>query len=361
MDITPTLAWGLVIATYQREEVLLRALHLAASQTRPPVEVIVIDASPGWESTRDKVLDSLALQHPEIRWTFAAAKQRSSTLQRNQGIQLATAEILFLFDDDSLMYPDCAEKIMRVYEADTGQIVMGVEAQSVGEAPPMSDSEGVAKQAVGVSETLIPQSGRELLWRQSFLQRLLIMDTKEHFIPYEGSFRSYALPPAVAECNVAPVRIFDGYRMTYRRKLFQREIFEPLFHYYAVAEDADLSYRASCHGALVIAFDARLHHYQSGSGRLPTWKVSVLTGTNMALCLRKHSNHLGRDKRRFYAFMFHLILVLFLKDAINRRWSFPKARGLVLALRHAPKIFALQDAELAEWYPRFQFDLVRSS
>src|SRR5262249_34568845 len=93
-----TLTWALVIATYRREHILPRCLRLAAQQTRPPAEVIVVDASPNWEKTRDEILASVAAAHPAIRWAYVAAEQRSSAFQRNQGVRLAGADILFLID-----------------------------------------------------------------------------------------------------------------------------------------------------------------------------------------------------------------------------------------------------------------------
>jgi hypothetical protein len=45
---------------------------------------------------------------------------------------------VFLFDDDSLMYPDCAAEIMRVYDADTGRSVVGVNATNVAVPPDAS-------------------------------------------------------------------------------------------------------------------------------------------------------------------------------------------------------------------------------
>ena len=73
--------------------------------------------------------------HTKIRWTYVAAARRSSASQRNQGVRLSTADILFLIDDDSLMYPDCAEQIMRIYEADKDKAVSGINAIHVASAP----------------------------------------------------------------------------------------------------------------------------------------------------------------------------------------------------------------------------------
>ena len=110
------LNWALVVATYRREQILPRCLRLGVQQTRPPVEVIVVDASPGWDKTRDTILGGLAAEHPQIRWSYQAAEKRSLPAQRNQGIRQAHPDILFLVDDDSLMYSDCAEKIPIAFQ-----------------------------------------------------------------------------------------------------------------------------------------------------------------------------------------------------------------------------------------------------
>ena len=94
------LTWALVIATYQRAHILPRCLRLAVQQTRLPTEIIVVDSSQNWEETRDAIKAELVSHHPKIRWTYVAAARRSSASQRNQGVRLATADILFLIDDD---------------------------------------------------------------------------------------------------------------------------------------------------------------------------------------------------------------------------------------------------------------------
>lgn len=360
MTATTPLSWSFVVATYRREKILPTALNFAVRQTRPPKEIVVVDASENWEATRDLILSTIASEHPEIRWVYVEAEHRSLTLQRNQGIPLATSDILFLIDDDSMMYPDCAERIMEVYEADRDREIMGVQSNFADRLPPQSGFIEDSRQKVGISETLLAPSGRQFFWKHRFFRRLLIMDTKEHFIPYEGYFRDYPLPDAVKGLNVVPVRIFDGFRMTYRREVFAKEAFEVLFLYYAAAEDSDLSYRVSRHGTLAMAVDARLHHYQSGSGRLSMVQVSALGGLNMALCLRKHSNNLRRDRSLFYRAILHRMFAQSIRDLTNRRWSLPRMRGLLVALRYAPKLFAMSDHDLAKWYPNLQRELIQA-
>jgi hypothetical protein len=118
--------------------VLSRCFALGAAQTRPPLEIIVVDASPGWENTRERVLREIASLWPGIRWRYVEAERRSSASQRNQGVRAASADVVFLFDDDSLMYPDCAAEIMRVYDADSGRSVVGVNATNVAVPPDAS-------------------------------------------------------------------------------------------------------------------------------------------------------------------------------------------------------------------------------
>ncbi len=136
IDTHQGLTWSLVIATYKREHILPKCLKLAAEQTWPPKDIVVIDASPNWVSVKESITKDFEQNHPAIPLVYTKAKFASSSAQRNQGVDLATGDIVFLFDDDSLMYPDCAENVMQVYEADTECAIAGVSARSVPVPPP---------------------------------------------------------------------------------------------------------------------------------------------------------------------------------------------------------------------------------
>jgi GT2 family glycosyltransferase len=351
------LSWGLVIATYQREKILSQCLTLAVEQTRKPAEVIVIDASDNWQTTCNQVMSEIADRYPEIRWIYQAADQRGLPLQRNQGLALATADITFLLDDDSLMYPTCAEAIMQVYEADTEGVVKGVQSILAPTVPGAIAIEDEAKAVGWHRDQWIPgiASFQRFIWRYLFL-----MDSDFLCIPYDGEFPSYAVPDSLSHLNVRPVKIFHGCRMTYRREAIAQESFEPLLLYYALLEDMDASYRVSRHGMLLETSDAQLHHFQSNSGRLSRYVVSVLSAMNQAVCLRRYSNDLSRDRDRFYWLTSRRIIAEIFKDGLSRRWTFPQVRGLLLALQYAPYAFNLSEEELAQWYPCFQKELIAS-
>jgi len=352
-----SLTWALVVATYQREKILPQCIQLAVEQTCQPAEVIIIDASDHWERSRDKIFSEIASLAPHIRWIYVPAKQTGLPLQRNQGMDLATADILFFLDDDSLMYPDCAEAIMKVYAADVANQVVGVQASLADTMPSEMVVNDVTK-PIGWKQDLqrVKFNGvQQFIWKHVFL-----MNNEVTCIPYKGGFPNYEIPPALANLNAYTKRIFHGCRMTFRREVIAKERFEPLLLYYALNEDMDASYRMSQHGILLEATDSRLYHFQSGSGRLSRFIVSALSSLNQAVCVQRYSNNLKRDRRRFYILTLRRVLAEFCKDGLSRRWSFPQMRGVFVALRYSPIIFKMSIEELAHWYPQFQKKFVES-
>lgn len=350
-----TLSWGLIVATYQREQILPQCLKLAVEQTRKPAEIIVIDAGDNWESTRDKIMAEIAVTAPDIRWVYTPAKQRGLPLQRNQGLDLATADILFFLDDDSLMYPDCAEEILKVYEADSAERVMGVQASLVDALPSDVVVQDEQKPVGWKIDQWIPGivTLQRFIWKHIFL-----MNNEVLCVPYYGDFPSYSVPQPILDLNARFMRIFHGCRMTFRREAIAKERFEPLLLYYALNEDMDASYRVSRHGLLLEAGNAKLHHFQSNSGRLPRFVVTALSALNQAVCVRRYSDDLKRDRTRFYILTGRRALAEFFKDGLSRRWTFPQLRGILAAFRYAPAIFTLPEDELADWYPQLQKEFV---
>jgi len=345
------LSWALVVATYQREKILPQCLQLAIEQTRQPSEIIVVDASEDWERTRDKVMAEIAAKTPHIRWDYVPAKERGLPLQRNQGIDLATADIVFLIDDDSLMFPDCAEQIMKIYEADPEGKVKGIQASLADALPSAVVIDDTTKPAGWKwGQTLPFITGlQQFVWKHIFL-----MNNEITCIPYVGDFPRYEVPQTLLDLEAYPARIFHGCRMTFRRETIAAERFEPLLLYYALNEDMDASYRVSLRGMLLEAARAKLCHFQSNSGRLSRYIVTTLASTNQAVFIQRYSNDRKRDRARFYVLTTRRVIAEFFKDGLSRRWTFPQVRGVLTAFRYAPVIFKLSDEELATWYPQFQ-------
>src|SRR5947207_8770449 len=129
------LSWSLIICTYKRELVLPRCVRCAVASTRRPAQVIVIDASPYWERTRDTVLEEFEAANPGIQFVYVGARRASLMAQRNQGLEHCTGDIAFMLDDDSLLFPDSAQRIMEVYDADVNNQVVALTPMFVPEVP----------------------------------------------------------------------------------------------------------------------------------------------------------------------------------------------------------------------------------
>jgi GT2 family glycosyltransferase len=344
------------VATYRRERILPLALRLAAEQTVPPARIIVVDASPDWKTTRDRVSRELATRHPDVDWLYLQAPAASLTVQRNHGIARAETPVVFLFDDDSLMYPDCAEKVLDVYAADTGKILAGVQARGVDRLPPGVEVEDERKRSGhGSDRSRQRPSPRLVRW---FYRKILLMDVRELFLPYEER-PARPLPASIGGLPVASTGILAGYAMTFRREVLERERFEPSFRGYCPGEDLDLSHRAARHGLLVVARAARLHHFQSAGGRADRQLATALSLMNQAVSLRKHAADIRSARFRYHVLLIRRVLAELLKDGLSRRWGFPQVRGVLRAVSGSRRIFAMTPEEIDATYPEMQADLRR--
>jgi glycosyltransferase involved in cell wall biosynthesis len=344
------LTWSLVIATYNRRDILPRCLELATRQSRPPQEIIVVDASPDWAATRAQVLDTLAVRHPHIRWEYVQARRRSLSAQRNQGVRLAHGNVLFLIDDDSLMYPDCAAQILRVYEADRDRQVAGVMADE----SPMPPDEKSPETSVHS-----PVSGarrRFVNFKDALLRRLGVLD---YLLPYDERLPERPVPANLSGLNLLPRSRLHGAWMTFRRELVQREPFEEILDAYAYLEDCDVSYRLARHGHLVMAQDAIICHLGSPGGRLSRFTLATLGALNALVLHRLHSPSRRRSISLYRSFLTKQLLVEAGRDLARGDASLPRARGVLGAMRQFHKVFSLSEPELRSWYPTFQADLLR--
>jgi GT2 family glycosyltransferase len=343
------LNWAFIVSTYQREHILARCLRLAAQQTRPPAEIVVVDASPNWATTSDEIKSTVVKDHPSIRWQYVQAKVRSIPCQRNQGFKQTTSEIVFFFDDDSLMYPDCAEQIMKIYEADKGRRIVGINAVHVPLPPDLPNDLEAAR-----------PSEHSATKKYGTLARMIrrLLDADNIFVPYDEDYPTHEMPEEVRHFKVGVIKLMAGWGMTYPRTTCVREPFADILRFYAAEEDTDMSYRASRHGALLVAGDAQLCHLGSKGGRLTPFLLAVFRNLNPVALHRLYSTDLNRSRRRERLLLARRFLILLAKDFYRRKWSFPDARGVLFALRWMDAILGMSEAELHEWYPRFQKEMI---
>lgn len=353
------LGWGLLIATKDRLDALEVCVGQALAQTRPPQEIIVVDASADWETHRDRIA-GIVSAHPQMRFVYMAAVLPSLTVQRNQALDVAQAAIVFMIDDDSFLYSDCAARIMALYEADTDGVVGGIQATLSEDLPP-GTALSQARKATGGGGTPSKVRRKGLFEHVGYLLRrhVFLMGMADLFIPYGPGLIHRPLPQNMAPEQVRATTLFHGCRMTYRRHVIAQSRFDDLLRYYCPGEDLDASYRVSLTHHLLTARQAQLHHYTVSAGRIDRYRTTVLSVVNQAVLVARYGQDKARVRRAYFRLQRRRLLAEFLKDALSRRFSFPQLRGILAARPLARQAFSMSEAELSAWYPDMQEKILK--
>lgn len=356
------LSWALAVATINRGDALLECVRLALAQSRPPREIAVVDASDGWAASRDAIT---ALVRPSgIPLHYRPAATKSSATQRNQAIDLVSSDILFLIDDDSFLYPDCAAEILALYEADEARRIAAVGASGVPESPTARSQDfrhkitGHGRPGTGRLAAALAGSRAVRL----FYTHVLMMSHEQTFMPYDSPrFTDAALPEGLAPDRAYAAHTIPGYALTVRAEIARREMFDPSLRYYAALEDADFCHRVARHGALVVARRARLHHFQISSGRLPRQTVIALQLLNLAFFLRRHSTVLPLKRVQYRRMLLRRLVAETMKDLLSRRFTLPQVAGVLRAMALHRTIFDAPAEEIAARYPEIQRRIIEQS
>jgi len=209
-----TLPYSVVIATFERPTELAATLDQLAAQTRPPEQVIVVDASHGEETRHVVARHRSALA---VRNERAAAP--SSAVQRNQGAEHVVTPLIAFIDDDVRLPATTLADLAAVLENDDEGAVGGVAARIVGQQH---------------------SQPRGLLWWYYRLQAGYAHPT------YGGHLFGPAINclPSYTEAagDLIPAQWLNSTCVLYRTELFRREQF-PRFDGYSFLEDVHLSAR----------------------------------------------------------------------------------------------------------------------
>jgi glycosyltransferase involved in cell wall biosynthesis len=347
-----SLSWALCVSTYNRIDILKICVHHALKQTRMPDEIVIVDASADWQGNSRRIIPMAETAGVPIR--YLPAPKKSLPVQRNHGANAATADILFMIDDDAFLSADCAETIMRIYEADRDQRIAAVSAT---DGPMPSETGLVAEAKTGASKA---KTTENLLSRSAVLRflwiELLMMSAERIFIPYDGDWHrpDEATVTAYASDKVFPLATIVGYRLTVRRSVVLAEPFDEDLLAYAASEDFDATYRFSRHGWNVGASEAKLYHHEAMTARLKRQQSTLLAAVNIAFCLRKHMRFPVRQTFQFFLMMARRMLAEFLKDFLSRRWTFPQFRGVAGALPTTIAIMRHDRATLVAFHDKIQ-------
>lgn len=348
-----TLSWSLAICTYNRPQHLLPTLGFVATQQRLPLEVVVVDASENWETTRAEVLKTYPDFWKKVSLKYEPAKVLSIPAQRNQALQLAEGDIVFSLDDDIHFFPDTAERIMFAYEADVEEDISMIAAFFVEPGPGQEHAACQPNEAVGLKEKKPSLKGRLETWLRSQFS------LDKHFVPYGEPVSEAPLPERAKSDGVVAGGLINGGRMTFRRKFAANFGWTETLRYYAAHDDSDFSYRMSRMGRLAVMPGARVFHADGNERKYNRYQVNMIRVRNLTALHRIHScNRLRSWWRLSKSFLFFAGLY-FLIDPMQKRFSWPTLRAYLNGLVQIPWLLYWPTQDFHSWYIDLQERMYR--
>lgn len=346
--VLPT--WSHCIPTLNRIDVLEQAVRLSLAQTCPPIEIIIVDASDKVDAHRARIEAIFAADPGQTVLHYLSSPVKSGSVQRNIAIGQARGDILFIFDDDTLMFPDCAEAILCGYAADPDHRIAAGMASHTAKMPgaqTLPDGDRKDSGSSGAQHASLREH-RLLRW---IWDKIFLMNAASHFIAYDDPPRMEpAGPVTVGARQLFRLPVLGGYALTVRAGIARAEPFDPVLLSYSPAEDLDVSYRYTRHGFNVVFDGARVHHFEAASGRIKRQQAITLGLMNVASFVARKSARRSRDIPAYYLRYTRRLLAEFLKDGLSRRFTFPQFLGAISALGPSIAIFRHSHEGFDDWY-----------
>ena len=349
------LTWSLVVCTLNRREILLKCLEATLKQSRQPQQMIIVDASDDWQESKKSIANSLGATLLEPEFIYIGSEIKSSTYQRNVGLKNCRSDVVFFLDDDAFMYADYAEKVMQIYERDEKGLIGGIMGVLAALEPDKDETSDTVSQAIS------SDSGIKRL-KNSFSNYLSqFWYQTELLIPYNGKYYYYNMAETFGPELVADIALLHGCRMTFRTNIV-REVggFNEILTRGAIAEDSDLSYRISQKYALVVAFQAKICHWQTQVERLNRFKNVQLGILNAVALFLLNNNFQSGIRLAVYRFALTRLLLEFCRDSFKPQGGFVQTRGALAAMKVIPQILSMTPEQLRTWYPSFQVSVYQT-
>ena len=102
-----------VIPAFNREKTIGRAIESALAQTRPPIEIIVVD-----DGSTDNTAAAVAAYRDSVRYLYQPNAGVSAA--RNRGVELAIAPWVAFLDSDDYWFDDHLERMTKAIVATAG-------------------------------------------------------------------------------------------------------------------------------------------------------------------------------------------------------------------------------------------------
>ncbi|MBM3304837.1 MAG: glycosyltransferase [Candidatus Aminicenantes bacterium] len=253
-----------VVATKDRPEELRRMWRSLCRQTRPPDEVVIVDAGSGPSPWED--LEPAAFAAAHIR-----AERPSAAGQRNLGLDAVSAEtdLVGFLDDDAVLEEDAVEEMLRFWEGADGAV--GGAAFNLVNHPPM-DMEPLKRSRL--AESLGLYARRPGAVAPSGFQTMVGVVERTTWTDW--------LPSGAS---------------VWRRELLRDHRFDEWFGGYSYLEDLDFSYRVGKTFRLAVVAEARYRHLPAEGGRGSGYVFGLREVLNRVRFVRKNPELSGAKCR----------------------------------------------------------------
>ncbi|MFV9550632.1 glycosyltransferase family 2 protein [Algibacter sp. PT7-4] len=295
---------SVIICTYMRDQSLLKLLLSIKGQTFYPGEIIIVDGS--LNNKTKQLFETNAFQN--LRYFKVDEQDRGLTKQRNYGINLVSkrSDVVCFLDDDTVLFPDCLEQIMKTYK--TYPNALGVGGY-------IADDVGFKEVGVNYKPTenefyfdgWMRKDSKRFVIRKKFG---LDCDTPPGILPQFSHARSISfLPPSN---KVYEVELLMGCIASFKTSVFKTHQFSTFFEGYGLYEDADFTIRVAQTGKVYVNTAAKLYHYHEASGRPNQYKYGKMVVRNGYHIWRtKNPKPTFKNKVKWHAITLLLTLVRF--------------------------------------------------
>ena len=211
----------IVVLSFERPELLRKALHSIAVQSEPQCEVIVVDNA----SPRSEIVRGVVSEFPGVR-LIANASNLGFTGGMNCGIAAAAGSYIYLTEDDIELDRNCIAALVAYLE----------QHEEVALAAPVMWNCG---------EATVRSAGG--WFRLGTVYEMQVTGAGQRDVPDPSPYRTMYVPGAAIAARTSVLRGFGGFR--------------PDFFMYG--EDVELCARAlECGGAVVVVPEARVFHHE---------------------------------------------------------------------------------------------------
>lgn len=286
-------AYSVVICTRNRPDALALCLAHLARQTVKPAQVIVVDSS-----------DDPGKTYDAMKWFFPHTYRHTRpglTYQRNMGLELVTEPIVLFPDDDSILYPDCAQRILAAYDDPAVSAVCAHESPDA----PVGFSPGYALRKV---------------WHDKLRTRLGNLRRRVESVVFPNPVNVMGGQSVSESAHPFAVETMTGFRMSFRTSAIRAVGFDEMLSPFAAQEDRDASLGVWQHGVVVSAPGALIYHHRAPEHRANGRKLGVCNLLNLAYVTAKHAKteRVKRLARRFVRYQTALYALAAIRGAHER-------------------------------------------